>query len=174
MINHGWSDILDADKSLVWQGKPDGAIVWKSHDVVALIFGIFFSGFALFWMIAASKAGGGFWIFGLLHFTVGLGIAFGPVFYSAWKRRHSWYTLTNKRAIIARNIPLQNRSIKTWPILPETVLTFERGPKGSVFFATEQHRRKNDYITIDIGFERLDDAAAVFCLMRDIQIGEPS
>jgi len=88
-IPTGWGDILDPGETILWQGRPDGAMVLKLSNIVMLVFGLFFAGFALFWMVLAASAGGVFWMFGLIHFSVGIGIAFGALFWSAYRRRHS-------------------------------------------------------------------------------------
>jgi len=165
----GWESILDEDEVIRWQGRPDGAVVWKVSNIGGLLFGAAFAGFALFWMIMAAQAGGGFWMFGLLHFSVGIGIAIGPVFWSALRRRKSWYTLTNKRAIIATDMPTKGRVLRTYPITKDTMLEIVSGDPASITFASDQRHRKNGSYKVKIGFERINDAKQVYALMRDIQ-----
>ena len=141
-------------------------------NVAGFAFGLFFAGFALFWMIMASQAGGFFWMFGLLHFFVGLGVAFGAVFWSAWKRRHTWYTLTDKRAFIASDVPFKGRSLKSYPITPTTVLDYDGGDPASIMFDHEMRRGKNGQYRVDVGFERIADGSAVYRMMRGIQEGQ--
>lgn len=165
----GWEGILDDDEVIRWQGRPDGALVWKISYFVSGLFGLAFSGFALFWMIMAAQAGGGFWMFGLIHFSVGIGVGIGPPFWSAHKRRNSWYTLTDKRALIATNLPLRGRKLKSYPITKDTMIEFGDGSPASVYFATYQRRTKNGSTTVKIGFERIEGAKQVYALMRGIQ-----
>lgn len=165
----GWEHILDEGEEIRWQGRPDGAVVWKVANFATLLFGAAFSGFALFWMIMAAAAGGGFWMFGLLHFFVGIGIGIGPVFWGALRRRKSWYTLTNRRAIIATDMPFKGRVLRSYPILTNTVLEIDTNDPASVIFASEQRRRKNGTYKVKIGFERIVDAKQVYALLRGIQ-----
>jgi len=165
----GWEGILDPGETIIWQGRPDGAITLKPRNIMTLIFGIVFAGFALFWMTMAAQAGGGFWMFGLLHFSVGLGIIFAALFWGAYQRRHSWYTLTNTRALIATDMPLLGRKLKSWPIIADSVLELTQGPPDTVHFAEKTKRSKNGSYQVPIGFERIDDGREVFRLMRDIQ-----
>lgn len=165
----GWQDILESGETILWQGRPDPAIVFTLANVGTLIFGLFFAGFALFWMIMAASGPSGFWMFGLLHFGIGLSMAFGSLFWGPWRRRHTWYTLTNKHAFIATDIPFKGRRLKSYPITAESHLDLTRGALCTVNFTHEMKRTKNGTKRVDIGFERISDGAEVFKMMRDIQ-----
>ena len=164
-----WEGILDKGETVLWQGRPDGQLVLRVGNIAGSIFGLFFAGFALFWMIMASQAGGFFWMFGLLHFFVGLGVAFGSIFWSAWRRRHTWYTLTDRRAFIATDIPFKGRSLKSYPITASTVLNYDGGDPASIMFNHEMRRSKNGSYRVDVGFERIENGAEVYRIMREIQ-----
>ncbi|MDJ0627883.1 MAG: aspartate carbamoyltransferase catalytic subunit [Rhodobacter sp.] len=165
----GWEGILDEGETILWQGRPGTRVVWKLSHGFTMVFGLVFAGFALFWMIMASQAGGGFWMFGLIHFFVGLGLAVGPPYWSAWKRRHTWYTLTDRRAFIASDLPLQGRKLKSYPIDDRTQLEYEAGDKASIYFAHTYRRTKNGSTRVPIGFERLTDGEDVYRMFRDLQ-----
>ncbi|QFT97358.1 hypothetical protein FIU85_08600 [Roseovarius sp. THAF8] len=164
-----WDGILNPGEKVLWQGRPDPGVTIAPASIVTLIFGLFFAGFALLWMILAATAGGAFWMFGLIHFSVGLGIAFGGIFWEPWKRRHTWYTLTDSRAFIARDLPFLGRSLKSYPITGQTRLELRDGTPGSVMFDHEMRRHKNGHYRVDIGFERIAEAGEVMRLMRQVQ-----
>lgn len=165
----GWDGLLAADEQILWQGRPDQAFHVSWVQVPLAIFGLFFAGFALFWMVMASQAGGVFWMFGLLHFGVGLSIVFSATLLETLTRRGTWYTLTNRNAFIATDLPFKGRGLETYPITPDTRLVLQDGTPGSVIFATEIKRSKNASQSIDVGFRRIEDAAHVYHLMRDAQ-----
>lgn len=167
-----WAGLLDPGEDIRWQGRPDGRIVFRPANLFTFVFGLFFAGFALFWMVMASQAGGIFWMFGLLHFAAGLAISVGALFWSAWRRRHTWYTLTDTRAFIATHLPVQGRSLKSYPITADTVLELEPGDPATIWFAETSGLRVNNRPTVKkIGFERIPDGTRVYALMRDIQRG---
>ena len=56
----GWDGILDEGEDIRWQGRPGTKVVWKIGHIFSVLFGLAFAGFALFWMIMASRAGGFF------------------------------------------------------------------------------------------------------------------
>ena len=87
--------ILDAGEGILWQGQPDGRFTFGLGDSLTGLFGFFFAAFALFWMVLAAQAGGFFWAFGLLHFSVGVALAVGGPIWRAYRLRRTWYTLTD-------------------------------------------------------------------------------
>jgi len=165
----GWEGILDPGENIIWQGRPDGAIILKARNIMSVIFGLFFAGFALFWMVMAASAGGGFWMFGLIHFSVGVGIIFVAAFAGPYKRRNSWYTLTDRRAIIASDLPILGKKLQSWPITAASTLSLIQGPPDTVIFAEKTKRTKNGSRQVPIGFERIEDGREVYRMMRDIQ-----
>lgn len=165
----GWDGILDPGETVLWQGPPDGKVVVTGRSIFMLFFGLSFAGFALFWMIIASQAGGGFWMFGLIHFSVGLGICFAATYWPAYRRRNSWYTLTNTRAMIASDLPVLGKKLDSYPITADTVLEFRDEALATINFATRRKRSNNGYRTVPIGFERIENGREVYRLMRDVQ-----
>ncbi|KMW58183.1 hypothetical protein AIOL_003154 [Candidatus Rhodobacter oscarellae] len=168
----GWDGILDEGEEILWQGRPDPRVVFRGRHLLTVTFGAFFAGFALVWMLLASSGGGYFWTFGLIHFTVGLGIMAGPIFWPAWARRHTWYTLTDRRAFIATDIPFQGRKLRSFPIAAKTRIDYQQGPPDTIHFAEEYRRTKNGSHRVAIGFERIDKGDEVYRLIRDIQRAE--
>ncbi len=169
--NDPWAGILDGDETILWQGRPDASVTFGAAALFQILFGMAFAGFALFWMVMASLGGGYFWAFGLIHFTVGVGIMVAGPLWGPWRRRHTWYTLTNKRGFIATDMPLAGRKLRSYPIDARTVLGFEEGAFSDIHFAKETRRTKNGVRSYPIGFERIADGRAVYALMRDIQKG---
>ena len=96
-------------EEIIWQGHPVGGVSFKPAYIFTTVFGLFFAGFALFWMIMAAQAGGMFWAFGLIHFSVGIGIMLGPFVFLPYRNRHTWYSLSDHRAFIATDLPIQGR-----------------------------------------------------------------
>jgi hypothetical protein len=168
----GWEGILDEGERILWQGRPDNKVTFKPGHIISVLFGAVFAGFALFWMIAASMAGGGFWMFGLIHFTAGLAVMLGPIFWPPYARRHTWYTLTDHRAFIATDIPLQGRKLKSYEIGAKTPIDYRAGPPDTIYFAHEYQRTKNGSRRVDIGFERIENGAEVMRLIREAQKDE--
>ncbi|MCB1334411.1 MAG: aspartate carbamoyltransferase catalytic subunit [Roseivivax sp.] len=167
----GWEGILEPGETILWQGRPDGAVDLSPAMLFTGAFGLVFSGFAVFWMAMAARAGGLFWMFGLIHFFVGLAVALGPVLGRPLDRRHTYYTLTNRRAFIAKNRPILGKTLASFPITADTPLDYRDGDPGSLYFATRHKRTASGSSRVHIGFERIFDAADVFAKARAIQRG---
>lgn len=170
--NTGWEGILDADEDILWQGRPDGTFRLTIGAIGGAIFGVFFAGFAVIWMVLASSAGGIFWMFGLIHFSVGIGVIFSSLFWATWRRRHTWYTLSTKRAFIAEDIPLRGRKLKSYPITGYSPLNLIQGERDTVNFATTTVRNRNRSREVAVGFEEIEDGTKVLGLMRQVKQAE--
>jgi hypothetical protein len=165
----GWEGVLHEGEEILWQGRPEPGVGLRPKHIFTILFGCAFSGFALIWMIMAATAGGYFWMFGLIHFTVGIGVILGPIFGPAYMRRKTWYTLTNQRAFIADITLFGQKRLKSYTINAETNVETEIGPLTTINFATVQRRGKNRTYTVPIGFERLLDGTKVSALILDMQ-----
>ncbi|TNF19198.1 MAG: aspartate carbamoyltransferase catalytic subunit [Rhodobacteraceae bacterium] len=167
----GWDDILNPGETILWQGRPDGGFHLAIGQIAVAVFGVFFAGFAVIWMVLAASGPGGFWMFGLLHFAVGAGVTLHALFWPGFRRRRTWYTLTSERAFIATDLPIRGRGLKSYPITADTALQLEDGPPGSIWFAHEYRHTGKRSRRVNIGFERIADPRPVLRLMTDIQRG---
>ncbi len=168
-----WQGILDADETILWQGSPVAGVTFKAEQgVMGVLIGFFFMGFSLFWMSMASQAPGPFWMFGLIFFAIGFYNSIGCHFWHAYLRSQTFYTLTSKRAFIAKDVPLKGRTLKSYPITDTSVLEFDGGDPATINFASEERKgTKGSRYSVDIGFERIRDGRTVMGLFRSIQTG---
>ena len=172
----GWSDYLEPGERILWEGRPDGGVSCRGLDPKRTLFGLFFTAFALFWTLAAAANSNPrdgllatfFPLFGLLFIWQGLRMAGATRLLDAFRRRHSWYTLTNRRAFIATDM-FGRRDLQTWPIGSDSVLTLDEGPPDSVWFAERPGRRGRPRRPQPVGFERIADGGEVLRLMRQVQ-----
>ena len=175
----GWEGLLDRDEVILWQGRPSGAVVVRGSDIFESVFGLFFAGFAVFWISMASSMGTPrsapgvfqlFPLFGLPFLLIGLHKAFGRFFWQAYVRSKTNYTLTNKRGFIATAV-LGHRKLKSYPVGDE--LELEQGPRGdTLWFAARRYSRRNRNgrrrtYTKRIGFELIEDGRRVMRLARE-------
>ena len=171
----GWEGILEPGETVLWQGQPRPGVSFAGLDLRRTLFGILFLGFSLFWVVASASATDDaplpvqilFPAAGLLFVFQGARLAGGDRLWQAWVRRHTWYTLTNRRALIATEV-FGRRGLEAWPITGRNALDLVEGSPGSIFFADTgrpfgRGRR--------IGFEGIDDAREVLALMRRVQRG---
>lgn len=173
----GWEDILSPGEEIVWQGRPDGRVNVYSLKPMQIVMGVFFTGFALFWIYQASRITGHddlpsfahlFPLFGIPFVLIGLRMLGGDMLWQAIVRRHTWYTLTNRRAFVATDIPLRGRALKSYDITPETDVEFDGRDPGTLTFAYES-RRQNGKGRKAVGFTRIPDAHRVLAQMHAIR-----
>lgn len=168
----GWEGILEPGEQILWQGQPDPRFRLERGDVMPGIFGLVFAGFALVWMRMAAEGGGYFWMFGLIHFAAGLGIMGARPVGSWWMRRHSFYSLSSRRAFIASDFPLRGRMLRDWTIRQDSPIEFIDGDRQTVNFGYDTRRgARGTTSQRRIGFEGIHDGRKVIGLMRAIQRG---
>lgn len=176
----GWASYLDRGETLVWEGAPAGGIRVRPSDIPTSLFGLFFFGFAVFWVLMASSMSGPstggaidwigsiFPLFGLPFVAIGAYLVAGRFLWGAYVRSQTRYALTNKRAIIARNA--SGRTLKSYPITADTRLELEPGDLSTIWFAEEIRRgSKGSNYTVKKGFEYITDGEEVYRQMRRVQ-----
>ncbi|MCK4712179.1 MAG: aspartate carbamoyltransferase catalytic subunit [Marinosulfonomonas sp.] len=168
----GWKDIFDAGEELLWQGRPDGAVVWqKKHNATALL-GLVVTGFGVFWVASSWQISNDFWIFGLGFLLLGPALAIAPPYMNAMMRRSTWYSLSNRRAFIATERESVGRKLAAYRIRPDFELEYDGKTPGTIIFAIETRQPGNGAYRANIAFERISDAADVYAMMREIQKGQ--
>jgi len=93
---------LSSDEKLIWTGKPQTGIVFRSSDAFLIPFSLLWGGFAIFWetSVIAADAPFFFKLWGIPFVIVGLYITIGRFFFDAKKRMNTIYGITNDRIII--------------------------------------------------------------------------
>ena len=167
-----WRRILDQGEHVLWQGQPASPWALRPADLFQIASGMVLIGGAVIFTIADLNSGSpGFFVLAML--VLGLWSIFVPALAGVIQRRYSFYTLTNRRVFIGRDVPILGRSLKSWPIIGPNVqleqISHDNG-LGTVLFATTAspwyaRRRQN----VPVGFEYIADAPRVFALMSDLQ-----
>jgi hypothetical protein len=171
----GWEGLLDEGETILWQGRPDGAVRFTGGLKDSAI-GLFFCGFSVLWMTMASRLSDrapplfkAFPLFGLPILAMGLHMVAGRFFWDAYRRRNTWYTLTDRRAFIART-NLGRRSLRAWEVAEFESLELVLGPPDTVWFASELPRSSARRGRQRIGFRYLADGRTVYDLMRKVKL----
>ena len=102
-------ELLQNEKVL-WSGQPDTSVIFSSSDIFQIPFSLLWGGFALFWeysvvtQVATSPAAGFasiiFPLFGIPFVLMGLYFIFGRFFYKNFKKKRTYYAVTDKRILI--------------------------------------------------------------------------
>lgn len=90
---------LHPDETLLWVGQPYTTRKFHANPIT-VVFMLFWFGFAVFWTVAASSAGGFFGLFGIPFLLIG-GYMLYMLFIGQRKQlRSTVYAITDSRALI--------------------------------------------------------------------------
>lgn len=181
-----WLPPLAPGERLLWQDRPEPSVIWRDLLKFETFFGVIFLGFSLFWtfgvaFMLSGVSGGGlfsvFPLFGLPFILAGLYLVVGRLFYDAYLRRNTWYTLTNQAAYIATTA-FGKRGLQRYDRNDMSPPELEGDQPGTVWFARELHNvrrrrhgrsrhgaRVTQAYETKIGFRRIDDARAVYRML---------
>ena len=171
----GWHGILDSGEQILWQGEPERGVRANIADFRRVLPGLAMVAFALFWTTMAMRANFFFGLFGVFFIFVGLRTALEPILWPAFVRARSFYTLTDRRAIIATTLPLQGRRLVSYPMDAQTVIEYVGTTAPSVLFGVPLNTTSKVFgwsvqgTPKRAGFEFIKDADQVIAMMRQIQ-----
>lgn len=170
----GWDGVLQPGERILWQGRPDATFTLRGHSKVLMLVGGLFSAVALvFIAVGVTQGIVAFMVFPLVHLAVGLGLLVGAPMWRSYRWRNTWYTLTDRRAIIATDHWPKGRDLRLYPLGPDTPLAIATRPMPVVQFANVHIRTKHGTRLQPLGFERIPDAEAVFEMISAIKQGKP-
>ncbi|SMR81820.1 hypothetical protein SAMN04488030_2242 [Aliiroseovarius halocynthiae] len=162
----GWGDYLDEGEGIIWQGRPDQSVaLGLDFPVVWSISGALFVCFLAVFLTQ-----------GLINATTISTLIFLALVVSAclltdtYRRRRTWYTLTDRRAFIATDYPVIGKSIRSYRITPQVIVEFQPRTPASIFFAEEGRDYGRGRELVKVGFRRLFDGQKVYRLIQDIQM----
>lgn len=173
MTAAGWEGLLDAGEQVLWQGQPRPGLAIRPASTERLVMGLALVGFALVWFRVTSHDVGGLpgvgWLVPLaaLPFLgIGLYNLGGDALWRTVNAGRTWYTLTDRRALIATDI-FGRRELRSWPIDPATIIDYAGEEPGTIRFAGSRAGASGG-----AAFERIAGAAEVHALMRRVQRGQ--
>jgi hypothetical protein len=161
------------DDHLLWTGTPANNLRFASTDWLLIPFSAMWGGFAIFWNWNAWHMNAPFFfkLFGLPFLGIGLYIIAGRFFFDAWRRGHTIYGLTERRALIASFV--RGKRVESFPLsqLGSTTLVEHADGRGSIIFAQD---RSNPFqsgrgVRQDKGFLFIENAQTVADILRSAQ-----
>ena len=129
---------LGRDERLLWAGKPVGGIRLQAEDFIMIPFSIMWAGFAFFWEFMALMSDAPFFmkLWGIPFVLVGLYMLVGRFVVDALQRSHTYYGVTDQRAIIITGSPGKNVQSIMLHTLSDVGLRTGRGDKGTITFGS--------------------------------------
>lgn len=122
---------LKADERLLWQGQPKQGIHLRKQDAFLIPFSLLWCGFAVFWTVSVLFMDAPIFmkVIGCVFVGAGCYLVFGRFLHDSYRRRHTWYTLTDKRAIITLTTPKRKEQILD--LASASNVSVERGSDGA-------------------------------------------
>ncbi len=162
---------LEAGERVLWQGQPSGGIHIGMRQLGKLGSGTF--GLILFIYLAdrLQMQVAPYWDVWVVVLAVFFASIPADIFRAALMRRRTSYALTDRRALVALDIPLYGRLTRAFPILPGSSVDVLKGRRLSSISFTGKRGLFGGIGTSRAGFERIADGDAVFALIGRIQRG---
>lgn len=152
---------LSIDESLLWSGTPKKGFHFSGQRAYFMIFGAVFLGFAIFWVIGATRASGFFGLFGIPFVLAGLYLIFGR----ALSKMHSVYGVTDRRIII--------KTMKTTVSIPFSSIrsltkrNFSDGSGDITIITNETVSTRYGYSNVQRIMQAVPDVDRVYKIIND-------
>jgi hypothetical protein len=193
-INQKFREHLLRNEDILWSGQPDPSVIFTPIDIFLIPFSLLWGGFAIFWessvlLTIPEDAPNGiniiFPLFGLIFVIVGLYFIFGRFIYKRWKKRKTYYAVTDRRVLSlseAFGRQFQESDIKLISDISKRVrsdgigtLIFG-GTQSSIFsgyqFYTNTGMDILPFYTTPLAFSDIHDADRVYKLIMDVKSRE--
>jgi len=172
-----YTELLPGE-SLLWTGKPLSRIFFRNSDWYAIPFSLLWGGFAVFWELGVS---GGlqhakqsvltqgshfsfdfmtFW--GIPFVLIGQYMIWGRFLYTAWKKTHTFYAVTDKRILVLTTGPSRKLTDGFLAGLNSVSIFTRKDGAGTINFSPEPEltgfmgsNRRNQGMQMDIRLDRL-------------------
>lgn len=134
-----FKDELGRGEKLLWAGMPAQGFLLRKGDIFLIPFSIFWAGFSFIWEAMVLINGITFFaLFGIPFVVVGFYILIGRFIHDSWRRKSTFYAITDERLIIKTK-----KNISSTPINKYLEINFDEhssgrgtislGPKVSMF-----------------------------------------
>ena len=104
---------LTSSESILWAAQPNTSVIFHREDLYLIPFSLLWGGFAIFWEAGVA----GYWgtaarhsepsafmmLWGIPFVLIGQYLIWARFIVAAWKKRKTFYALTNRRAIVVQN-----------------------------------------------------------------------
>ncbi len=187
-MNELFREDLIKDEKILWDGQPETSVLFTNMDVFLIPFSLLWGGFAIFWELGVlfmkTESGEGapivFALFGIPFVLIGLYFIFGRFIYKNWKKRKTYYAITNKRVLVltkSRSRDLQAAYINTIPSINKSVRSSSIGTVkfgASSFFSSMYANTGMDFFGSFYGqdvptFYDIKDANKVYEMVNELR-----
>ena len=181
------SDLASGER-LIWAGRPLPGTILHSEDRYLIPFSLLWGGFAVFWEAGVSglwkhdSNAGTPWNFGMIwgipFVVMGQYLIWGRFVYAAWKKRRTFYGVTNRRVIVVQEISNRKTVSAYIDTLPTLIKERSSGAVGTLRFGDpeprwSQGRQWSPWDSMALGtvpvFTDVDNIDALYQLIAELR-----
>ena len=129
---------LAPGERILWSGQPRSGLTLRASDALAIPFSLMWGGFAFFWEYTVIQSGAPFFfrLWGLPFVAAGIYLILGRFFVDAWIRSKTYYTLTERRALIVSGLFSRKTTSVELSAIADVSLSEGSGGEGSITFGS--------------------------------------
>ncbi len=177
---------LASGESVVWAGRPSPRPIFHSEDRYLIPFSLMWGGFAIFWEAGvlgfwganSHAAPGLFVLWGIPFVVIGQYLIWGRFLYAAWKKKRTYYAVTNRRVIVVQDGSSRKTASAYLDTLPTLVKESSSGGVGTLRFAEPESvwskgRGWSAWDVMAVGsvpvFVDMDDVGGLYHLVSELR-----
>ena len=136
---------LTRGETVLWSGRPSTSVVFHVEDAFLVPFSLMWGGFAIFWEMdvtghwgsSSSQAGPSVFmaLWGIPFVLIGQYLIWGRFVYAAWKKKRTYYAVTNRRIIVVQEGWTRKTVAAYIDTLPTVLKERRSGKYGTLRFA---------------------------------------
>jgi hypothetical protein len=168
-----WDLNRRSGEKIIWEGRPDQGLYFGVEMIAVAIFCSVLLLFSFVFAYALVDQTNLFWIINVSGFILAVLITVLYPILDMIGRRKAYYALTNQRALQAGSM---SKKIKSVPIEGWNYLELTKSRRPSITYYRSQtplsklrHSGKSSRPTYIAGFWRIEDAAKVFEMMKEMK-----
>ena len=133
---------LASGENIVWAGRPVASVLFHKQDLYLIPFSLMWGGFAIFWEAgvtgfwgrSGNRAPAVFMLWGIPFVLIGQYLIWGRFVYAAWKKKRTYYAVTNRRVIVVQDGSSRRTSCAYLDTLPTLIKEAGPGATGTLRF----------------------------------------
>ena len=164
--------VLQAGERVLWEGRPQQGLMFRSRDAVMIPFGLVWTGIVASAAFHALRLGSAnFGALVLLAFLIfGLYMLVGRFLVDAYIRWGTYYGITDRRLLIASGLWRHETRSLFLDRLPEMRLSQNSNGRGTIKFGSDPPMNRMSWTGSPVpAFEGIEDVVTVYHLILDAQ-----
>lgn len=160
------------DEKILWSGQPEPSLYLTGGGVVVTLFGLIWLCITCYMEYVAIESNDKFLMFFLLPFVlIGLYIVSAIFIYNNFRRKKTYYAITNQRVLILTNLFNKKIESKLISQIPVLIKTTNKNGIGTIQFdyTKSMNVGENSYFIDAFTFYNIKNVDIVYKLVNDLR-----